>query len=109
MDICFCDPPMSDLSQRNIGPWELKERCQETQGPEYNQWLRLRPDSGIVENSRSVPSTCVGSSALLFILAEDFPYFLVYSLAENGLSVLVILLTGAKSFQSQVQIPKKKD
>lgn len=100
---------MSDLSQRNIGPWELKERCQGTQEPEHNQWLRLRPDSGIVENSRSVPSTSVGSSASLLILAEDFPYFLVYSLAEHGLSVLLSLLTGAKSFQSQVQTPKKKD
>lgn len=89
---------MSDLNQRNMGPWELKERCQEAQGPEHNQLLKLRPDYGIVENSRSVPSTSGGSSASLLILAEDFPYFLVYSLAENGLSVLLSLLTGGKIF-----------
>lgn len=67
---------MSDLNQSNIVPWGLKERCQETLGPEQYQVLRLRPDYGIVENSRSILSTSVGSPASLLILAEDFPYFL---------------------------------
>lgn len=107
MDVCFCNRTLSHLNQRNVCLWGLKERWQEIRGSEHNQLLGPRPDYGIIQNSRTVPSTSVSSCASLLILADDLLYFLVYGLAENGPSILYSLSTNAKILQSQVQIPSQ--